>query len=313
MRAVESKEKEPKRVVGRCYFFRHDKPVYSEELAKLMAGYGYESGTHSSALFGNQEAVDQLAPPFHPSPEQLNKFRARGRTTPFENSVENERVKYEGTIQPPEERKNLAHLVEVLKKDDVIPLVFVGPRTRHGFTAETVTNALAEEGIEIDPKNVTVTDMLTALNKHWVYVLEASKELGLENPWDPILAPQTEHSAKLHEKGLESRDEIVERTRHYLAVLNRMFNMKIAKDPSLKEKSPAAISFTSDFNQMALLEALGVMEIDGVPLSAFKLGVGSYVEVEVLADDTANVYFQPVDASVSKHLATIRDFHTKIR
>lgn len=310
----ESKEKEPGRVVGRCYFFRHDKPIYSEELAELMGEYGYESSKYSSAKFESQNIPTELNPTFHPSSAQLEKFSSRGRSIPFEEKKGDEdRVRFEGTIQSPDERRNLSHLADILKQENVVPLIFVGSRTRHGLTAEAVVEALADKGVQIDKKNITVTDMLTAMNKHWVHIFEASQELGLENPWQPIVAPEPKDIEKLKEKNIESMDEIADRTRHYLAVLDRMFNIKVAKDPSLKEKSPAVVNFTSDFNQIALLQALGLNEVQGKPVLDFRPAVGSYVEVEVFADDTAKVYYQPAIASAREELGIVTNFHEKLK
>ena len=80
----ESKEKEPGRVVGRCYFFRHDKPIYSKELAELMNEYGYGSSEYSSAKFESQNIPTELNQTFHSSSAQLEKFVSRGRSIPFE-------------------------------------------------------------------------------------------------------------------------------------------------------------------------------------------------------------------------------------
>lgn len=312
-KGLRGKEREPKRIVGRLYFFRHDKPVYSEDVAGLMNGYGYKATAYSSAQFEQQKMPEQLASPFHPSAERLDTFAARGRSVPLAEEKDGmERLRFEGTIVPAEKRENLPHLEEVLKEENVVPLIFVGSRTRHGLTAEAVVGELRGDGIDIPDKNIAVTDMLVELNRHWMEVFEASKELGYAQPWRAVLDPTPEHAQKLGEKGIETIDGITERTRHYLAVLDRLFRMKSAKDPSLSEKIPAVVNFASDLNQIALLRVLGVEAVHGKPLIEFRPTPGSYIEIEIHADDTATLFYQPVDASTREELAVVQGFHKEI-
>ncbi|MBU1036809.1 hypothetical protein KKF32_02085 [Patescibacteria group bacterium] len=308
----EKKEKEPNKVAARYYFFRHDEPVYSDEVAKLMNSHGYEVEHYSGAEFIADQEVPEEQEGFHPSEKQLKKFKGRRRSETFEPRYEIEdRAKFEAVIKEPSSRENLQPLVGILEDKNVVPFIITGPRTRHGFSAQSINKSLKDQGIEIDQKSVIVTDMLTDMNKHWIYLTEIAEEKGLKNPWDAIRNPA--YKQALEEKNIETMVDIEERIKHFLQVLDRLFKKHKTNDPLLSEKFPAVISVTSDYSQLTLLKALGIKEINGEPILKFKPDVGSYVEVELMENGTAKIYYQARDQQNPQLVGEVDDFYGKIK
>jgi hypothetical protein len=304
----ELKEKESKRIAARYYFFRHDKPIYSDELADLMSSHGYQTSEYSGAEFVNNQEIPQADEPFHPSDKQLKKFAGRGRSETQE-SIYNlaDRVKFEGITREPDSRENLKLLPDILGDENAVPFIITGPRTRHGFTAQNINKNLKDQGVEIDPQNVIVTDLLTDLNKHWICLTEIAEELGLKSPWEVERNPKYE--GQLAARGVESMKDIQARVKHYLQVLERLFRKQKTTQPALADKHPVVIGISSDFAQRALLKTLGLEEVNGQPVLEFQSGVGSYVEVEVLEDGKANVYYQDQEHSEPQLLTSVENFH----
>lgn len=316
----ESKEKEPEEVVGRYYFFRHNKPVYSTDLEKMVTEHGYAPEKYAPAKYEEKDKISKKSDKkHHPNEKQLGKMFRRSvsekhnrGSQAFDLKTDTEdRMEFEGGVQELKERKNLESLAKILKQEKVAPFIFIGPRTRHGFSAESIKESLKGQDVNTDKIPVAITDMLSDLNKHWIYILEAAKEEGVENPWELILNPK--YQEKLKEKGIETMKEISERTKQYLGSLEKMFKAKKDSDLSLEEKSPVFMNITSDFNQFALLKSLGIEKIQEKPISDFRPAIGSSIEIEVLANDTANIYYQLPEQDNPELLATVEDFHEKIR
>ena len=311
----DSIEREPRDISARYYFFRHDTPLYGKEMAAVMEGFGFPTNLYSSARFGEQK-IPTFNEPYHPTTEQLAKFAKRGRSEVFPG--EGHRSIYEAVTVPPEERKTFSRLLDVLKREDTTPFIFTGPRTRHGTTAEAVANDLKQSGIEFDEKNVAVTDMLTDINKHWVYLYQVSRELKLDIPWESFENPElrTEHreaAARLGLGNIENTEDATARIKHYLVVLERLFKKRVAHEKDFSAKTPAAINFTSDFTLIAVLRAVGIKEVSGIPVTRFKPEIGSYIGVEVNTDNTADVYYHSPSEQQARHITRVSGYREKIR
>lgn len=307
---IESKEKEPE-ILRRYYFFRHDKPVYSEDLAHLMEQSGYSPTEYSSAKFEEKQTVSKSDAKYHPTAKQMGKFLRRDSVQGFEQKKNiGERARFEGVVERPSERKNIKSIAGILKQEKISPLVFVGPRTRHGFSGEALVESLKEEGVSVNEKNITVADKLTDINKHWIKIFDLAKELNLKNPWQLLL--DSSYEEKLKEKGIETFEEISERIKNFLAVLEREYENEKSEKSIFNKGSSVSINITSDFDQLALLKALGIEQIKEKPIMDFRPGLGSYIEIEVLANDTANIYYQSSDEEAPELLATVDNFHRKI-
>lgn len=323
LKRKEIKENPPK-PVRIFYLFRHDPPVYGSEVAEEMEKHGYsgEKNYPGSSFTKEIELQPELIKN-QPSEERLQIFDRRDGSkiipkfsegNPPEKPEEKlrKRAIYEGTITEIKDRKNLTSLVEQINNPEFEAVFLTGPRTRHLFTYNSVINALKAKGANLSEKLTPFhTDKLTDLKNHWLPLMEIAKKLELEDPWGTVKDPAFHD--EMQERNIETMQEIEERMRKYLLILERWWSMKNHTNEQKNKVSPIFIGFTSDFEQRALLQLAGIKEINGKPTNYFKSAPGSYISLEITKDGVAKVFYQAPDEEKPKFLGQLENFENIIK
>ncbi len=318
---VESKEN-PKELAEIFYLFRHDPPIYGVEADKEMHKQGFSGKkNYTGAKFAESFESPDILQKDLPKKKKLRNLSRSGKSKIFPNShcynEDNDdyetyeelksRAVYEGGIDEIKDRKNLNFLTTLIKDKQFKPVFLVGPRTRHLFTYNSVVNHLKEQGVEIKEPILSHTDKLTDINSHWLPLMEIAKDLEMEDPWSTV--KDSNFHKEMKDKGIETMVEIRERIRKYLAVLEKWWARK--NNPgktNIKEDRPIFIGFTSDFEQRALLQLMGIKEVNGIDASYFKSAPGSYICVEVAKDNTAKIFYQSPNNDNREFFGEINNF-----
>jgi len=193
----------------------------------------------------------------------------------------------------------------------------LGPRTRHGLTAEEVAKYLTTLGVPIKPEFIKVVPHLTDLKGHWFDELFIGSQdlreqkLADVNQWGITFNPNLPQEAKdyLRSKGHELFPDIVERSTDYLKLLFRFLVDEKHKISELGGKRPLVLNFTSDIILKAILAGLGVKQAaDQEVVYQFWPAAGSSVTIDVLADNSAKIYYQEPKQASPQLLAILPDY-----
>jgi len=326
-------EKNPKEPVKVFYLFRHDPPVYDPTVDDEMKKHGYSGEKNYPVAFRKPE-IPEVPSDYLPPKERLNKFSRREPGSKmigkkingeidykiFDNDVSNkessaelmERATYEGGIDEIQTRKNLNFLEDLIKKDNFKPIFLVGPRTRHLFTFNSIMKLLKQDGVCAEDTTIFHTDKLTDINMGWLPMMRVAEKSKADDPWSLVKDPI--HHEKMKNEGIETMEEIKDRMRKHIASLERGLAIKNTGEIKAgRDKiKPLFIEFTSDFEQRALLSALGFNEIKGVKTNYFETSPGSYICIEVAKNDTARIYYQTPNMDDREFLGEVNGFRNII-
>ncbi|MFA5050859.1 MAG: hypothetical protein WC499_01965 [Patescibacteria group bacterium] len=326
-KGIESKEGIPEEPVEIFYLFRHDPPIYDPAADEKMKEHGFSGEkNYGGAQFGKFE-IPEIPEKDLPQKKKLQNLSRSSKSKIIipdvatdniyqENGHETQeelmaRAKFEGGTDEIKERKNLNYLADLIKEKNFKPIMLVGPRTRHLFTYNSVVNALEKQGVDIDEPILSHTDKLTDINSHWLPLMEVAEELNIQDPWGTVKDPNFHE--EMNKRGIETMEEIEERIKNYLIILERWWKKQNNLGKINQEVKPIFIGFTSDFEQRALIRLMGIEKINGVNTNYFKSDSGSYISVEVAKNGTAKIYYQSPNNEKHELLGEVADFQKTLK